>query len=123
MIDQSTLKYIFVGGTSSIVFLGLLAFQVEFFLIDPVVATVISNLILIFATYPVLSKWVFISVTNHKVAFIKYASVIALGFTINTLGMYLFVHILEFWYLLSQVILFVVVAVNNYSLNKLWTFK
>jgi len=123
MIDQSTLKYIFVGGTSSIFFLGLLAFQVEFFLIDPVVATVISNLILIFATYPVLSKWVFISVTNHKVAFIKYASVIALGFTINTLGMYLFVHILEFWYLLSQVILFVVVAVNNYSLNKLWTFK
>jgi len=123
MIDQSTLKYIFVGGTSSIVFLGLLAFQVEFFLIDPVVATVISNLILIFATYPVLSKWVFISVTNHKVAFIKYASVIAFGFTINTLGMYVFVHILEFWYLLSQVILFVVVAVNNYSLNKLWTFK
>ena len=123
MIDKSTLKYIVVGGVGSLIFLALLMIQVEIFDLDPVIAAVISNLIVIFGTYVASYKWVFVSDRGHRFTFIRYVIVIGLGFIINTTGMYLFVHVFNFWYLASQIVLFSIVAINNYLLNKLWTFK
>jgi len=123
MINTSTFKYIIVGGVSTAFFLTLLIIQVEFFYFDPVIAAVSSNLIVIIGSYFASYIWVFKSNKSHSYAFIRYASVIGIGFSINTFGMYLCVHVFEFWYIASQVTLFVVVAINNYSLNKLWVFK
>ena len=97
--------------------------QVEIFDLEPVISAVISNLIVIFGTYVASYKWVFVSKRGHRSTFIRYVIVIGLGFIINTTGMYLCVHVFNFWYLASQIVLFSIVAINNYSLNKLWTFK
>lgn len=123
MIDKSTLRYIVVGVVGSLLFLVLLMMQVEILLLDPVISAVISNLIVIIGTYVASYKWVFRSNKPHQYAFIRYIIVIGIGFVINTVGMYLSVHVFEFWYLTSQIILFSIVAVNNYSFNKLWAFK
>lgn len=123
LINKTSFKYFFVGGTSTLIFLLLVVFQVEILNFDPVLAAVISNMIVITGTYLVVRKWVFKSQVSHKNAFIKYIIVIGIGLIINTVGMYISVHVFNFWYFISQLALFTLVAINNYLLNKLWTFN
>lgn len=65
----------------------------------------------------------FNSKEKHKHALFRYIVVNGMGFVMNSVGMYVAVHILGLWYLLSQAIVFIAVALNNYVLNRLWTFK
>lgn len=111
-----------VGIFGSVVYLVLLTLLVELLGVEPVVATMISFTPVFFVSYYLTHTWVFRSATKHKSALIKYAVVTGLGFLINVTGMYLAVHIMDMWYLSSQVILFIIVAMNNYLLNRYWTF-
>lgn len=55
--------------------------------------------------------------------FLKYIFVGALGTLVNLCVLYVFTDIFNVWYIISAVIAFLVSVINNYILNKIWTFQ
>jgi putative flippase GtrA len=123
MFTVSSLRYLWVGILGSLAYLLLLTLQVEIIGIETVVASVLSYLVVIFFSYLVNYSCVFNSKRKHQSSLVRYLSVIGVGFLINTIGIYLSVHVFEFWYLAAQIVIFIIVAANNYLLNKFWSFK
>jgi putative flippase GtrA len=122
VISKSGLNYIVVGAGGALVYLLLLSAFVELFNVTPVLAVVLSYIPVFIASYFLTHSWVFDSEAAHRLAFFRYLFVTGFGFLINTVGMFFAVNVLELWYLSSQIFLFVFVAINNYLLNRYWTF-
>lgn len=55
--------------------------------------------------------------------FIKFALVGASGTILNILILWFLTEILGFYYIISEIIAFIISGVNNYIWNKIWTFK
>lgn len=123
MIDKSYLNYIIVGVAGTIVYLLSLTTLVELFKVDPVVSAVSSYIPVFFGSYFLTHSWVFNSDSTYRKTFFRYFIVIGLGFLINSVGIYLAVTVLGFWYLSAQGFLFILVAINNYLLNRFWAFE
>ena len=123
MVRKSTLKYIIVGISGTLLYLALLTIQIELLNIEIIIATITSYIVIIIGSYYLSYSWVFNSREKHLNAFVRYIVVVGLGFIINTMGMYLSINVFDLWYLTSQVVLLCLVAINNYLMNKLWAFK
>ena len=54
---------------------------------------------------------------------IKFAIVGAIGTVINLSILFILTEFFNLYYLISEIIAFLVSVLNNYILNKLWTFK
>lgn len=117
------MMYAVVGVGGTIAYLMLLAFQVELLTMDPVIASIISYIPVIFGSYYLSHAWVFRSDQSHRTAFIRYLAVTGLGFIINTFCIYFTVHIYDWWYLYGQIVAFFLVASTNFLLNHFWTFR
>ncbi len=72
----------------------------------------------------------FLSKVNNKIfskpfilEFVKFATVGAMGTVVNLSILYLFTDIFKIYYLISEVFAFFISVLNNYILNKIWTFK
>jgi len=57
------------------------------------------------------------------IQFLKFAIVGAIGTLVNLGLLYIFTEIFNFYYIISEIIAFTVSVINNYLLNKIWTFK
>ncbi len=57
------------------------------------------------------------------IQFLKFALVGALGTLINLGILYCFTEFFKVYYLISEIFAFVIVSINNYLLDKVWTFK
>jgi len=55
--------------------------------------------------------------------FSKFAIVGAVGTVVNLSILFLLTDIFKIYYLISEVIAFLISVLNNYILNKIWTFK
>ena len=55
--------------------------------------------------------------------FIKYGLVGSVGFGVHLLVLWILTDKINLWYMASATIAIVVAALNNYTLNYLWTFK
>jgi len=121
--SRTAFSYCVVGGAGTVVYLVLLAGLVELAGLAPVIASIISYIPVFFFSYFLSYIWVFRSERNHSSSFIRYIAVTGVGFLINTGGMYLVVHVFEWMYLVGQCMIFVIVAINNYMLNRFWAFS
>lgn len=57
------------------------------------------------------------------IKFIKFAIVGAIGTFLNLAILFLFTDIFNVYYLISEIFAFYISVLNNYFLNKVWTFK
>jgi len=55
--------------------------------------------------------------------FIKFGIVGAIGTLVNIFVLYTFTEIYNIYYIISEVFAFILAGLNNYILNKIWTFK
>ncbi len=122
-ISRTAFSYCVVGGAGTVIYLILLTGLVELAGFDPVIASIISCIPVFISSYFLSHVWVFKSERNHSSSFIRYIAVSGIGFLINTVGMYLVVHVFAWMYLVGQCSIFVSIAINNYMLNRLWTFN
>lgn len=53
----------------------------------------------------------------------KFACVGAIGTIVNLTILYIFTEYLHVYYIISEIIAFIIAGINNYLLNKIWTFK
>jgi len=117
-----TIKYIFVGFSGYLMYILLLTLQVEFFYIEPVSASLIAFVPVFFLSYVLSYAWVFRSNNRHFGTFVRYGITAAIGLLLNLLIMYFTIYHLEWWYIHSQIAVFFVVGLNNYLINRYWTF-
>ena len=116
-MPKSIFQYGVVGVGGYVFHLLLLTVMVEFFAVDPVLASIVSFIPVLIVSYKISYSWVFSSDRDHKTAFKRYLVVTGIGFMLNTLIMYTTIHWLDWWYIHSQGIVFIVVAANNFLLN------
>ena len=54
---------------------------------------------------------------------VKFAIVGAMGTIVNLLVLYSFTEVFKIYYIISEIIAFIVAGLHNYILDKIWTFK
>ena len=118
-----TIKYALVGIGGYSVYLALLIIQVEFFKIEPVLASLLAFIPIFLVSYAVSYGWVFQSNDRHRNTFIRYSVTTAIGLSLNLLIMYFTIYHLECQYIYSQLGVFFIVGTNNYLINRYWAFS
>lgn len=117
------LKYGVVGVLGTLVHIGLLAFMVETFDLNPIAGSIIGFVGALLSSYFLNYYWTFSSTDAHLSSFLRYFLVSLTGLGLNTILMYGTVSILGWWYIYGQLTVVLVVPVTNYALNRFWTFR
>lgn len=117
------IKFLGVGGIATSVQYLLLLFFVEFGLFSAAVASAVGYVCASVVNYLLNYYLTFRSDAKHHVAGLKFIVVVFVGLILNTTLMYLFVNILEIYYVISQLIATLNVLLWNFFANKNWTYK
>ena len=115
--------YLLVGVCAAIGHYGTLIVLTEVFGVDPVHASIIGFLIAGTISYVLNYRFTFQSTKRHSEALPIFGFVVAVAFVINWLSMIFFNRVLEFHYLLSQLITTGLMLIWQFTANKLWTFR
>ena len=120
---QRSLRFGIVGITTALLYYGLLFAAVELLLVGPVTGSSIVYVIVIFANYLMHYSWTFAAANPHTTVLKRYLFMIACGFVLNLLFMYVGVTVLALNYLLVQAVAMGVVIVWNFVISSLWVFR
>ena len=116
------LSFAEVGIVGTLVHYGTLIALVQIAAVTPVLASgvgfVNGGLVNYFLNY----QYTFRSSRPHDEAVIRFLTVALAGVALNTLIMSLCTDILDFHYLLAQVIATGIVVISNFAGNRWWTF-
>lgn len=95
---------------------------VELLSLDPVVSTTMGFVVGALINYILNYKYTFVSNKSHRETLIKFFIVAIIGAVINSTIMFIGTKLLAINYLLAQVIATGIVLLQNFILNKIWTF-
>lgn len=117
-------RFLFVGGTATVLQMVLLAAFVELELMEPVVASAVSYVLSAFYNYTANFYITFgaAKTKRHIETAPKFILVSAFGVTVNTLVFAIANYVLDF-YMLAQVVAIVVTFLTNYVLHKFWIYR
>jgi putative flippase GtrA len=116
------IKFLFVGGTATLLQLLLLTIAIELEIIQPIVASALSYCISAIYNY-LLNYWLtFNSTKSHTETFPKFAIVTCIGASINTL---VFAGLLNLagHYIFAQAVAILVTLIINFILHKYWIYR
>jgi putative flippase GtrA len=111
-----------VGAIGTIGHYTTLIVLVEFWALDPVIASCLGFVVGALINYILNYHFTFQSDKRHREALTKFLLVAIAGAAINGVIMYIGVENTQFNYLLVQVFATTVVLLWNFIVNKLWTF-
>lgn len=116
-------RYGLVGFLGTVLNTGVLIAFVELAQGDPVLGSVLGFLAALIISYILNRHWTFRSADKGYRQFFIYTAVSLLGLGLNTLIMFLTVHVFRWYYLFGFGLVVVVVPLSNYFLNCTWTFR
>ncbi len=116
-------KYVIAGATSVIIQFGILKLLVEVLHLNATLSSTIAYALASVALYLMLYYWAFKSNGDHKVMASKYVLTTSLMLGVNFLIFWIMTQPLGIWYIYSQIIASTVIALLNYVVNRLFTFK
>jgi len=111
-----------VGVVSIVVDYGTLMFLREVFGVSPVLAAQAGYLVGGLVNYLLNRAHTFATDRDHVQAGVRFAGVMAVGFSLTSLFMWIFAETLEIPYLVARVITTGIVFCWNFGAHKLWTF-
>jgi len=111
-----------VGLVSIVVDYGTLMFLREVFGVSPVLAAQAGYLVGGLVNYLLNRAHTFATDRDHVQAGARFAGVMAVGFSLTSLFMWIFAETLEIPYLVARVITTGIVFCWNFGAHKLWTF-
>ncbi len=119
------IRYLISGGTAAAVNWGTLFLLVHIGTMHYLTASVVSFLVSIGASFTMQKFWTFRDNLVHDIhtQFSRYLVVILCSLLLNTVLVYLLVEIAHVWYLTSQVIATVIIAITNFFCYKHFVFK
>jgi putative flippase GtrA len=116
-------KFALVGTLATLIHIVVFAVLVEATEASPVEASVPAFLVAMLVSYAFNRAWTFRASARHRAALPRYASIAALGLSLNVLIMYVTVNVLQWWYVSSLALVVLVVPFTTFHLNRCWTFK
>jgi len=118
------MRYLFIGGTCSLIDIALLYVFVEFFHIWYLYASILSFSIACIVGFFGQKYFTFKNKSkNHITQFIIYFTTAGIGLLINSGCIFVFVSILGMWYILASVITKFIVLIWNFLASKYITFR
>ena len=117
------IKYLIAGGSSYIIYTVLLVIGVELLNIKDYLSNILSNGIAFFYSFYISKNWVFVNKQNSSKSFLRYFVLGLISYLINISGFTLIQYIFDIYYLITQVIMVLFVALINYSVLKRWVFN
>lgn len=116
-------RYGVVGILGAFIHICATVALVEWFQLNPVLSSIIGFIVVLIISFFLNKKWTFQVKESNFLQFAKYLTVSLTGLALNTLIMYVTVNVLEWPYLYGMGVMVVAVALCNFSLNQLWTFR
>ena len=117
------IKFTGVGFVSAIGHYGLLIALVQIGDLPAVPASAAGALLGAWINYSLNYRYTFGSSAAHRDSVPKFAAIAAVGLLLNTLLMWVGVHVLGVHYLLSQVVTTGLVLLWSFAGNRYWTFR
>ncbi len=118
------IKYCIVGASGTFIDLAALFIFVEYFRIPVILATTLSFIAAVTNNFIFNKIWTFKNKSkNYRKLYIKFLIVSSIGLGLTLLCMYIFVNLLEIWYMLAKAFTSLIILIWNFFGNKLWTFK
>jgi putative flippase GtrA len=121
-IASRFITFCIVGGTATFVHYALLVILVTWASVTPVLASSVGFIIAAIVNYWLNYHLTFRSSLDHHVAFLRFCVVASTGLAINALTMHIGVAVLQFHYLLVQIVATGVVLIWNFVLHDRWSF-
>lgn len=119
-----TIRYLVIGGISAFLDLLLLYILVNYFKIWYLYATVISFTMVTILGYLGQKYFTFRNYKkNYKKQLFIFFIITGIGLIINITFMFLFVSLMNIWYILASIITKFIVLIWNFITNKKITFK
>lgn len=121
-LTRTPLRFLFVGGTATLLQLGLLTLFIETELLAPVISSALSYSISAIYNYLLNYYLTFASTRTHLETFPKFLLVASFGVGVNTIT---FAALLQLtgYYLFAQCVAIVVTLLLNYTLHKYWIYR
>lgn len=120
---RKVFRYATVGALGTAIHLAVTVGFVELGGAEPVSASAAGFIAALIVSYFVNHRWTFESTRRHRTAFVRYTAVSALGLAVNSIIMYLAVHVFGLWYVIGQMLVVAVVPPLNFVLNRSWSFR
>jgi len=124
MTDLSlVLRFVFVGGTTSLLFFGLTFVLVEVLYLYPTLASMIASVVAICYNYTLHYHWTFGSGAPHGTVLVRYLAMCVGTFALNATVMQVGLATLPVHYMVVQLLSAVVMLVWNLSISSVWVFR
>ncbi len=121
--DGVIIRYGLVGLLGTLLHFTCVILFVEAVRLDPVLGSGLGFLLVLVVSYILNRTWTFRSKSKGARQFIIYTLVSLSGLGLNSVIMFVSVHILHWNYLYGQGMVVAVVPASNYILNRFWTFR
>ena len=124
-ISAQAVKNVCAGGTAEIVKLGVLYLLTEFVHLYYLASAVYAFLVAVTVSFVLQKYWTF-GDRGHEQAHMQAGIYLALHVTnlaLNTALLYAFVTYLHFWYLFSQVVISLLLAIVVFFINRHFIFR
>ncbi|HRE17850.1 MAG TPA: GtrA family protein [Rhodocyclaceae bacterium] len=119
---QQFIRFAGVGCLSAVGHYGLLITLVQFFEVEEVLASSAGALLGAGINYTLNYRYTFQSRKRHRESVGKFAAVALVGLGLNTLFMWVGVHLLVWHYLPAQIVTTGLVLIWSFLGNRFWTF-
>lgn len=116
------LLFSLMGGAATAVHYAVLLFSVRLLAADPVHASALGAGCGALVNYVLNYHVTFCATAAHQRVLPRFFVMVAIGFALNYLFMIAFVDMLEFHYLLAQVLTTLLVLAVNYAISAQWVF-
>jgi putative flippase GtrA len=123
------LKYIGIGGISTLIQFGLLTLLVECYLTPEVIASAASYALSSIFNYLANYRFTFGSNLSHLKTLPKFVLAVCIGLSVNTLLFSIFLNIPysnelgQYKYLVAQFMATSITVLLNYLIHKFWIYK
>ena len=117
------LRFLFVGGTTTIFYFGLIYALVEGLALHTTVASTVAYIIVGFYNYLLHYHWTFATDAPHGLALVKYLLTCVGGLILNALVMHGGVMLVSVHYLVVQLFAFGVVVCWSLCISAIWVFS
>ena len=116
-------RYGVTGACSTLTHVGVLFLLVELARAWPVAASTAGFVASIVVSYTLQRYWVFRSSQGHVSAGLKFLTVTAVAFGVNTATLWIGTELCRAPYQWVQAVALVLIPAVNYALNATWTFR
>lgn len=116
-------KFLGIGSIATLIQYLILVVLVESTIIPPYIASAIGYAISAIFNYLANYYFSFESSADHILAIGKFIFVVAIGLILNSVLMFFATELLNYNYILSQLVATSIITISNFILLKHWAYK